>query len=361
MNIIFTNMIKDFYKVLGVMSGTSLDGIDIALCEFQKQQQWSFKIIHSTTIPYNQDWKIKLQNLVNYNQDELKVIDENYTYYLADILNQYLEKNNIDELDFISSHGHTAIHEPDKGLTFQIGNLPVLAELTKHTVVCDFRTQDVNLGGQGAPLVPIGDQLLFSEYDYCVNLGGFANVSFQKDEVSIAYDICPVNIVLNHYVKHFNLEYDDSGNIASQGRLNQELLLELNQLEFYQKNSPKSLGIEWVIDTFYKVLNQFKISNEDILRTLVEHIAIQVAGVFKKTESKVLITGGGAYNTFLINKIKAHTNAMIVLPLPELIEFKEALIFAFLGVLKARGEHNCLKSVTGAKRDHSSGRIYLPK
>ncbi|MBT8377042.1 MAG: anhydro-N-acetylmuramic acid kinase, partial [Bacteroidia bacterium] len=282
-------MIKDTYNVLGVMSGTSLDGIDLALCKFEKKQRWSYTIVKSNTISYSPIWQNYLQDLVNKDLEALKVIDEKYTRYLGEAIQNFISEHDIANIDFISSHGHTALHQPEKGLTYQIGNLSSLANFTKLTVVCDFRTQDVDFGGQGAPLVPIGDLYLFSDYDYCINLGGFANISFQNENERMAYDICPVNIVLNSYVQKFNLEYDESGKIAASGSLNTALLNDLNQLDYYKKSYPKSLGLEWVNNVFTKVIGRYEISNKDILRTLVEHIVIQISSSVKKSNSKILI------------------------------------------------------------------------
>lgn len=354
-------MIKEDYSVIGVMSGTSLDGIDLVYAKFDYKDVWGFKIIHSNTIEYNAEWHNILKNLVSYSLKELKQIDEEYTIYLSHIINNFMLKNSIKQIDAICSHGHTALHQPEKKIAYQIGNLPNIANLTNNKVVCDFRVQDVNFGGQGAPLVPIGDKLLFSEYDYCINLGGFANVSFETENKRIAYDICPVNIVLNYYVKSLGFDYDDKGKIAASGVINDELLKQLNALEYYKEKYPKSLGLEWVNTHVFPLINSFNLKVEDVLRTFVEHAAIQLANTIGNNSQKsVLMTGGGVYNKFLIDRLKYHSKNKIVIPLKEIIEFKEALIFGFLGVLKLRNEINCLQSVTGAYKDHSSGKIYLP-
>ena len=221
--------------------------------------------------------------------------------------------------------------------------------------------KDVEFGGQGAPLVPIGDRLLFENYDYCLNLGGFANISFENHSERVAYDICPVNIVLNYYVSKLNLEYDDKGKIASKGEIHEELLANLNKLTFYAKNPPKSLGLEWVETHIFPLIESFNLKTEAILRTFVEHVAIQITSTLNREETSILITGGGAYNDFLIGRIKELSDSKIIIPENEILEFKEALIFGLLGVLKERNEVNCLMSVTGAKRDHSSGKILIPK
>lgn len=354
-------MEEKIYRVIGVMSGTSLDGIDLVLVEFKLNTIWSFEIHHSETIAYEKKWEDLLKNLVSFTSKELYKIDQDYTNYLAEIISSFIKKNNIENVDAICSHGHTALHQPKNGITYQIGNLPVLAKLVNHKTVCDFRVQDVELGGQGAPLVPIGDKLLFAKYDFCLNLGGFANVSTEINNERIAYDICPANIVLNHYVKKLGFNYDDKGKIASTGTVNQKLLNKLNALPFYKKGYPKSLGLEWVDKTVFPLIDSFQINIEDILKTFVEHIGIQLAAeINKKSEASVLITGGGVYNVCLIKRLQSKTNNKIVIPDASLIEFKEAVIFGFLGVLKLLNQNNCLKSVTGSLKDHSSGKIYLP-
>lgn len=354
-------MIKSKYKVIGVMSGTSLDGLDLAYIEFSFDNSWSFKIIKAETIGYPNKWGEILKNLVLNSFDELEKIDKDYTIYLASTINDFIKKNKIVELDAICSHGHTALHQPSKKLTYQIGNLSELSKLIEKKVICDFRVQDVELGGQGAPLVPIGDELLFYKYDYCLNLGGFANVSTKVNSARIAYDICPLNIVLNHYAIKLGYNFDENGKIAASGNINSQLLKALNQLEFYKSSPPKSLGLEWVNKTIFPLIGFYHLSIKDVLRTYVEHSAFQIATEVNKTKkANVLVTGGGAFNLFLINRIKKFTDNKIILPSRDLIEYKEALIFGLLGVLKLRGENNCLSSVTGAKKDHSSGKIYNP-
>lgn len=352
-------MIKDEYRVIGVMSGTSLDGIDLALVNFKFNGTWHFKINKAETIAYSETWINRLKNLIHFTKKELKTTDEDYTIYLGNIIKAFINNNNIKTLDAVCSHGHTALHKPDSNITYQIGNLPKLANIINQTVVCDFRVQDVAYGGQGAPLVPIGDKLLFSNFDYCVNLGGFANVSFSENGKRIAFDICPVNIVLNTYVSRLGYKYDDKGVIASKGDINNNLLNQLNRLQFYKKEHPKSLGLEWVNTQVFPLINNLNIEVNDILRTFVEHIAIQISTVINhKQNASVLITGGGVFNIFLIERIKVLSINAISMPSNQIIEFKEALIFGFLGVLKLRNENNCLAKVTGAKQDHSSGEIF---
>ncbi|WAC03443.1 anhydro-N-acetylmuramic acid kinase [Lacinutrix neustonica] len=354
-------MIKNEYHIIGVMSGTSLDGIDLALVTFTFNNKWTFKINVAETIPYSEKWQLELKTLINHTKEELYLIDQYYTEYLADVINQFILKHNIDTIDAVCSHGHTALHQPDRQLTYQIGNLPLLVKKLKQRVICDFRVQDVALGGQGAPLVPIGDELLFSKYDYCVNLGGFANVSTKTQSKRIAFDICPVNIVLNKYISTLGFSYDAEGRVASEGEINTALLSKLNDLTFYKESHPKSPGLEWVNEVIFPLMERYALTVKDVLRTYVEHIAIQIAEVInQKPNAKVLITGGGVFNLFLMDRIKRLSKNQIIIPSQEIIEFKEALIFGFLGVLKWRGENNCLSSVTGAVKDHASGMIYEP-
>lgn len=353
-------MIKSTYSVIGVMSGTSLDGIDLAYITFEHHKSWTFNINKSETIAYPDFWYNKLSKLVHEDFKNIQLIDLDYTIYLSKVINNFIKKFEIENIDAICSHGHTALHQPNKGFTYQIGNLRQISEYTKLNVVCDFRVQDVAFGGQGAPLVPIGDELLFNNYGFCLNLGGFANISFNNEGQRIAFDICPVNIVLNYYSKRIGLEYDTHGNIASKGTINISLLNKLNALEYYQSDFPKSLGLEWVNSEIIPIIESYQLEIKDVLRTMVEHAAIQITSVIKqKSNASVLISGGGVYNTFLINRINMLCSNEIVIPSDDIIEYKEALIFGFLGVLKLRDDINCLASVTGASHNHSSGIIYL--
>ncbi|WP_291105001.1 MULTISPECIES: anhydro-N-acetylmuramic acid kinase [unclassified Flavobacterium] len=353
-------MKKNHYNVIGVMSGTSLDGVDLAHIEFRfNNSKWAFEILECETIGYNQSWINNLKLAVDFSETELKNLNEEYTKLLASIISDFIEKYKIKNLDAVCSHGHTILHQPEKGLTLQIGNLPGISSLVHQTVVCDFRVQDVELGGQGAPLVPIGDRILFPEYEFCINLGGFSNISFEENGVRIAFDISPVNTVLNYYANQLGLDYDDKGKIARTGKTNQSLLKELNSLDFYQQKHPKSLGFEFVKAIVLPLIESFKIDIEDKLRTFTEHVALQIALALPNKKGRMLVTGGGAYNDFLVERIQHYLPEMeIIIPSAKILEFKEALIFALLGILKLRGEINVLSSVTGAERNHSSGKIY---
>lgn len=340
------------------MSGTSLDGIDLVYATFYPSD-WRYTIIHSDTIPYSGKWHSDLQDSINLNKAQLEALDASYTKLLAKTITAFITEYHISDIDAVCSHGHTVLHQPENALTYQIGNRPELATMIKQKVVCDFRVQDVLLGGQGAPLVPIGDRLLFREYTYCLNLGGFANVSFENNGIRSAFDICPVNIVMNHYCQLIDLPYDDKGQMASKGNVNSALLQDLDNLPFYAQQPPKSLGLEWVKDRIVPLIDAYDLTTPDILRTFVEHIANQIGQILRDS-GKILVTGGGTYNDFLILRIKALSGGEIVIPSKGIIEYKEALIFGLLGILRLRSEVNCLSSVTGASQDHSSGNIFMP-
>ncbi len=353
-------MLKETYNVIGVMSGTSLDGVDLSHIHFTNEnEKWRFEILESETISYSEYWLNQLKNAVTFSETALLELNENYTDLLGKIIASFIKKNNLKNLDAVCSHGHTILHQPQNGFTLQIGNLPNIATITQQTVVCDFRVQDVELGGQGAPLVPIGDQILFSDYDYCLNLGGFSNISFEQNNTRIAFDISPVNTVLNYYANTLGLDYDNKGQLARSGKINSELLSKLNDLDYYKKPFPKSLGFEFVKETVLPLVEKYAIVIEDKMRTFTEHIAMQIENVLDGKKGKLLITGGGAYNDFLLERTQHYLPKIeIIIPDTKILEYKEALIFALLGVLKLSGEINVLSSVTGAKFDHSSGMIY---
>lgn len=352
-------MINSTKYIIGVMSGTSLDGIDIVYAKIKYAENYSFEILNAETIPYSKEWKSKLKEGFHLSGEKFVKLDADYGIFLANIILNFIKENNVEKLDFIASHGHTIFHNPAENYTSQIGNGPYISSITGIKTICNFRVQDVAMGGQGAPLVPIGDKLLFSDYDNCLNLGGFSNISFSQNEQRIAYDICPVNIVLNHYVAALNMEYDDKGALASTGNLDKNLLDELNSLVFYSDAKPKSLGYEFVVETIFPIIDKYNLNIKDILRTFVEHVAIQISKKMNSNSKKtMLITGGGAFNTFLMERLQSYTKTQLIIPEETIINYKEALVFALLGFLKEEGKVNCLKSVTGARKNHSSGMIF---
>ncbi len=356
-----TQVKTSIYYLIGCMSGTSLDGIDLVYVKFAKRNQWTFQILASQTVDYDNDWKNKLSESIHLSSAALKKLNTEYTDFLGGIIGEFITNEKIEVLDAVASHGHTVFHQPEKGFTLQIGNLSHLADRIGWPVVCDFRVQDVALGGQGAPLVPMGDKMLFSSHKACVNLGGFSNISILQDQTVLAYDICAVNTVLNYLAHRLNLPYDEGGKTASNGKIIPALLEQLEQLQFYSKKPPKSLGMEWVQESIFKLLNNYNEYNaQDLLHTYTLHIAQEISKCLPK-DGSVMLTGGGAYNTFLVQSIQKISNAKVEIPSPELIDSKEALIFAFLGLLKWQGSVNCLASVTGAKQDHCTGKIFIPK
>jgi anhydro-N-acetylmuramic acid kinase len=350
------------YKVLGLMSGTSLDGLDVAYCIFSLQKGiWKFSLEKAHTFKYTASTILKLSKAKEASALELSLLSNELATQWAKNIGDFIQNNNI-KADFVASHGHTIFHQPEKGLTVQIGNGAKLSAMLKLPVICDFRTTDVALGGQGAPLVPIGDELLFSNFGYCLNLGGIANISFKEKNKRIAFDISACNILLNYLAEKKGKKYDKNGNWAKEGKTNKSLLEKLNNQDYFSKKAPKSLGIEWIQQNQISIIEKSTISIEDKLATVSEHIAIQIANSIKKTKKQqsLLITGGGAFNSYLISRIKHHLAANITVEIPDknIISFKEALIFGFLGVLRYRQEKNCLQSVTGAKSDNIGGCIY---
>ncbi|MAR40095.1 MAG: anhydro-N-acetylmuramic acid kinase [Flavobacteriales bacterium] len=343
------------YHIIGLMSGTSLDGIDLVKCIFTKKEKWGFILESCKTIEYPKYWKDKLCTLHSESKKNIQKYDKEYGKYLGELINKFIDENSL-KVDYISSHGHTIFHQPENRYTLQIGDGNTISNCTNITTINNFRSLDISLGGQGAPLVPIGDLHLFTNYKYCLNLGGFANISEKKEDI-IAFDICPVNIVMNEICKEINRTYDNNGEIARKGKIIPSVLNKLNELEYYRKGPPKSLAREWVEANINPIFNRENYTTEDKLSTFCEHIAIQI-GLLLKNNS-VLVTGGGAFNKYLMERINKYSSSDIILPKTEIINFKEAIIFAFLGVLRLENTNNCLSSVTGAERDNCGGDIYI--
>jgi len=355
-----TKLAEKSYFALGLMSGTSLDGLDIAYSHFTfKNGEWTFKLLSSKSISYTSVFKNKLRDTVSMTGLELVEFDVELGKFFADELVRFIDEKQITEIDVIGSHGHTVFHQPEKGFTLQIGDASWIHKKTKKTVVADFRSQDVVLGGQGAPLVPIGDKLLFSDYDYRINLGGFANISFEYGDGTSAFDVCAVNTIFNKYANELGFEYDDKGDIAKSGNVINELLSELEEIDFYKQTPPKSLGVEWNEKVLLPILNKFIAKGiKDVMHTYALHVVSQLSKVLKGERKRVLISGGGAFNDYLISLIKEKTSHEIIIENIDITNFKEALIFSFLAVLKIEGEINCLAEVTGASMNHSSGVVY---
>ncbi|MCU0423720.1 MAG: anhydro-N-acetylmuramic acid kinase [Bacteroidia bacterium] len=343
--------------VIGVMSGTSLDGVDLICCSFyQENDKWNYNIHHTETIPYTDVWITRLSKLHEQPIYLLPKTDAYYGKYLGQLITSFIKKHQLTP-NLIASHGHTIFHAPNQGYTTQIGSGAYIYAETGIKTICDFRMLDVALGGQGAPLVPIGDELLFSEYDACLNLGGFSNISMKRTK-RIAFDISPCNLILNKVANDLGLAYDDSGKIASTGSVNEELLTALNEIYFYQQSGPKSLGIEWLREYFWPVAKPYTLSHADLLATFNKHIVDQIHKVYESYQIKdMLVTGGGTHNNFLIAQL-LEAGIQLIVPDEKIINYKEALIFAFLGVLRLAGRNNSLSDVTGAVYSNSGGAIW---
>ena len=348
------------YVSIGVMSGTSLDGLDLAACRFTFNGSWNFEIIKAVTVPYSHKWVNRLASAADLNALDFAFLNNDFGKFIGKQVAEFCA-DLPQKPDLVSSHGHTVFHQPQNKLTVQIGSGASIAVYSKLPTVFDFRSQDVALNGQGAPLVPIGDELLFGDYEYCLNLGGIANISFRENGERKAFDICPANMAFNLFIKELGFQYDLDGNYGRTGKVQDELLRLLNQLEFYQQKGPKSLGREWFEEEFLPLILSFQLSPTDALRTLYEHVSDQLSlAVDQYPKGRMLITGGGAHNVFLIELFSEKTKHKTIVPSAQIIDFKEGIIFAFLGVLRLMEEPNCLRSVTGANYDHAGGAIYLP-
>jgi anhydro-N-acetylmuramic acid kinase len=357
------------YRAIGLMSGSSLDGLDIAFVEFvHNAGSWTFEIIASDCYEYNEEWKSRLQNATSLNALNYQLLHADYGHYIGKQVNRFIDGKSLQfKVGLIASHGHTTFHVPHKKMTAQLGDGAAIAAETGLPVVSDLRALDVAFGGQGAPIVPIGEKLLMKEYDMYLNLGGIANISFNQPNNYIAFDICPANRVLNMIAAKDGKEYDAGGQMAALGRVDESLLKKLNELSFYKQPYPKSLANNFGVEEVYPLIRSFGLTHFDELRTYVEHIVQQIKSAISNQQSaisnqKLLVTGGGAFNTFLMNVLTQElqsVNIEVVVPDEKLVQYKEALIMAFIGVLRWRQEYNVLSSVTGAERDSIGGAVWI--
>lgn len=343
---------------LGLMSGTSLDGVDLAACRFREEDgRWEYEIVKATTVSYPDEWQERLTRLYEASAREVFKTDALLGRYFGNLINEFTETLE-DKPELIASHGHTLFHQPAEGYTTQIGSGAVIAAVTGIDTVCDFRSKDVALGGQGAPLVPVGDHFLFTGYEACINLGGFANISTEKNGERKAWDICPVNMPLNELAARMGMPFDRDGNLAGKGKVIGTLLEQMNALPFYQTRGARSLGREWYLKEFAPLISSGDLA--DLSRTVCEHIAMQHAKALESTgeDARVLVTGGGALHHFLIERMRMLTGRELFVPDEKLIQFKEALVFAFLGVLYYNGRTNVFSSATGSEKPHIGGALY---
>ncbi|MDI3480278.1 MAG: anhydro-N-acetylmuramic acid kinase [Rikenellaceae bacterium] len=347
------------YNTIGMMSGTSCDGVDLVLVKYLKNNNWQFDVLKTQTFAYTQKWKNLLNKAFYLKGEEIVNLNFQYSHYLSDLILNFLSTINTD-VDFISIHGHTIWHNPAAGYTYQLGHGGVIASDTSIPVICDFRSQDVGLGGEGAPLVPIGEKHLFTDYNIFLNLGGFSNATIiENGEIISAFDICPVNIILNYLTEKINLSFDNNGEIARTGLMINDLLTSLLIINdtFNNHSLCREIVEKEFIPLIDKYLYQFTIS--DVLRTFVEYVSITISSKLPKN-AKVLVTGGGAHNKFLIERLTDLYDGQIILPNKEIIDYKEAIIFAFLGVLRWIGLPNTSTKVTHSAKESCSGAIYLP-
>lgn len=355
------------YRAIGLMSGSSLDGLDIAFVEFTEQSgKWQYEIKASACVPYDDEWMEKLRTAPQASAYRYLGLHAEYGRYLGKTVNQFIAANGLDyQVQLVASHGHTVFHEPAIHMTAQLGDGAAIAAETGINVVSDLRALDVALGGQGAPIVPIGEKLLFSDYPYLLNIGGISNLTISGQEKSVAFDIAPANRVLNMIAGQAGKKYDEGGKMAAKGMINEAVLKELNALDYYKKTFPKSLNNEFGTDTIYPLLEN--LSTEDALATYVEHIAQQLANAFQQLDQpvqpgKLLVTGGGAHNDFLIHAVQTKLTTYgieVEKPSKEVIDYKEALIMAFIGVLRWRENNNALAEITGATRNSIGGALWI--
>ena len=358
------------YRAIGLMSGSSLDGLDIAFAEFQESAgKWSYEILKADCYPYNDEWIKRLKNATKLSALDYQLLHVEYGHLTGKLVKKFIEENKLNyQVALIASHGHTTFHLPSKGMTAQLGDGAAIAAETGLPVVTDLRALDVAYGGQGAPIVPIGEKMLWNEYDYFLNIGGIANISINTDKY-IAFDICPANRVLNMLANDAGKNYDDEGKIAAGGLVNSNLLEKLNQLDYYKQPYPKSLANEFGSDIVYPIIKESGCNIPDALLTFTEHIAVQIKSAINRSDNyklqttnhKLLATGGGVFNSFLMKRIKESLKEIkmeVIIPDANLVNYKEALIMAFIGVLRWRQENNVLSSVTGATRDSIGGALW---
>jgi anhydro-N-acetylmuramic acid kinase len=361
------------YRAIGIMSGSSLDGLDIAFVEFQEQGgKWSYEILQADCYPYTPEWTEKLRNAINLSARDYLLLHTAYGHYLGELVNKFIDANQLHyKVAVIASHGHTSFHMPASKMTAQLGDGAAIAAATQLPVVSDLRALDVAFGGQGAPIVPIGEKFLWSEYDFFLNIGGIANISVAGEPPAggRAYDVCPANRVLNMLAYDAGKPYDENGDMAATGIISKPLLGQLNSLDYYQKSYPKSLANDFGTDVVYPMIKSAGLRIPDALRTFSEHIVLQIGNDLtalnkqqvSTSKKKLLVTGGGAHNKFLVKRLAElllAENIEVVVPDTKLVNYKEALIMAFIGVLRWRQEYNVLSSVTGASRNSIGGALW---
>lgn len=355
------------YHVIGLMSGSSLDGLDIVCAEFTEiAGKWTYNMICAGCLEYTPDWQKKLKEAVHCSAFDYQKLHAEYGKYLGEKVNEFIEMNNLQhKIALVASHGHTTFHHPDKGFTHQLGDGAAIAAVTSLPVVSDLRAMDVALDGEGAPIVPMGEKLLFGDFSCFLNIGGIGNISFDDNGQYIGFDVCPANRILNLLAETVHKEYDDGGRMAASGQVHSLLLNDLNALSYYSQPYPKSLSNSFGTEVVFPLVNKYLLTPEDALRTYTEHIVEQVAESIKKygaEKRRMLVTGGGAFNTFLISRLKTVLEPLqveVIVPEEEVVAYKEALIMALLGILRWREQDTVLASVTGAKHESIGGAVWM--
>lgn len=355
------------YRAIGLMSGSSLDGLDIVFAEIlENGGKWGYELVHAECIPYSSEWIDKLKNATALTAVDYQLLHSEYGHYLGQRVNEFIEKHQLQfKVAVVASHGHTTFHIPAKKMTAQLGDGAAIAATTQLPVVSDLRAMDIAFGGQGAPIVPIGEQLFFSNYRYFLNIGGIANISINHNGYK-AFDICAANRVLNMLANEAGQEFDRDGALAKSGQTNQALLNELNGLAYYTHPIPKSLANSFGTDTVYPIIKKYGLSTADALHTYVAHIVRQIKNAVMANkapgdgEEQLLVTGGGALNSYLVERLQDALGAIqVIVPDEQLVQYKEALIMALIGVLRWREEYNVLSSVTGAARNSVGGAMWM--
>lgn len=372
---------------IGLMSGTSLDGIDAVISSIEDtQENVQLHIINANTYPYNSEILKKIRQALHDEASSSRLLcslNVELAYEYSKCVFAICEESGIDihDVDFIACHGQTIYHITENTnnevrSSLQLGDGSVLANLTNTTVVSNFRTADITVGGQGAPLVPFADYVLFQHNDktrLLQNIGGISNVTClpkggSKKEV-FAFDNGPGNMMIDYAMqKLFNKKYDNNGETAKQGDLISEMFDEILSLEYFNLEPPKSTGRELFGNHYTAtILEKYKhYSKHDIIATLSHITAFSIADSYKKfilstfTIDEVIISGGGAYNGYLLKLIKSYLDFEDVFILEEFgysSEYKEALAFLILGNETLEFNPSNIKNATGASKDVILGQV----
>ena len=361
------------FSVVGLMSGSSLDGADLAWCTFQFAEDDPAKLVSWTlhrgvTIPYDEGWQQRLRNAPALSGRGLWLLHTELGLHYGHMLRTFVDELP-EKVDFIASHGHTVFHYPDQHTTTQIGDGAAIAAVLNMPVIDQFRTQDMALGGQGAPLAPLADRYFFPEYFACLNLGGISNISIKTDRGYVAFDVGGANQVLDAMMQEIGKDYDENGQLARTGQLIPALKQAADALSFHAQQPPKSLGNDWVRERLLPLFKDQQYALEDRLHTYCHHVAGQIAASLHQVaknenieltdQQQLLVAGGGGFNGFLCECIAAVIQPVqLEIAAPDIIAFKEAALMALAGALRWQQQPNVIPSVTGASRAAVGGAIH---